>query len=116
MSVTQDRIIRRKKRVSLNMRGTKECPRVNVFRSSKYVYAQAIDDEARETIAGASSIKIKKSDTMTKGKQAKEVGIALAKLLLEKKVKKAIFDRGRYTYNGRIKALAEGLREGGIQV
>ncbi len=111
------RSLRRKLRVSSNFFGTAERPRVSVFRSNKFVYAQAIDDANRKTIAGIFSKKLvdtkeKKSKTII----SKLVGVELAKLLLAKDIKKAIFDRGEFAYQGRVKAVAEGLREGGIIV
>lgn len=110
--VTTDRKLRRKRRVSSNIHGTSDKPRVVVFRSNKYIYAQAIDDVARKTIASSSAqgLKGKKSD------QAKEVGVNLAGKLKEKKIEKAVFDRSSYTYLGRVKALCDGLREGGIKI
>lgn len=110
---TISRTARRKKRVSANIHGTAERPRVSIYRSSKYIYAQAINDEAHSTVAAASSMKIaegKKSDN------AKQAGIELAKKLKDLKITAAVFDRSAYAYNGRVKSLAEGLREGGINV
>lgn len=114
--IIRDRIIRRKKRVSSNIRGTADRPRISIYRSSKHIYAQAIDDVKRVTLASFSDSKIEKANGQNKSAKATAVGKQLAALLLEKKVKKAVFDRNRYTYNGRVKALAEGLREGGIEV
>jgi large subunit ribosomal protein L18 len=112
--ITVDRKLRRKMRVSSNIHGTAIMPRISVFRSSKYIYAQVIDDDKRVTICSFSSknitTKAKKSDI------AKQVGIGLAALLKEKKIEKGIFDRGAYTYLGRVKQLAEGLREGGLKI
>ncbi len=110
---TISRTARRKKRVSSNIHGTAERPRVSIYRSSKYIYAQAINDEAHSTLAAASSIK--KTDGK-KSENAKQAGIDLANKLKELKVTAVVFDRSAYSYNGRVKSLAEGLREGGINV
>ena len=112
------RLMRRKMRVSSNMFGTAERPRISVHRSNKYIYAQAIDDESRKTLAAYSSLQIDKKDTkgIKKSDEAKTVGVNLAKALADKNIKTAIFDRGRFAYNGRVKALAEGLREGGMTI
>jgi len=117
--VTIDRKLRRKRRVRANITGTGDRPRVSVFRSSKYIYAQAIDDVARKTIVGFSSLQLarkEKAAAQKKTEQSKAVGMEFAKLLIAKKIKKCVFDRSSYAYNGRVKALAEGLREGGIVV
>jgi large subunit ribosomal protein L18 len=117
-NITFNRSERRKKRVSMNMKGTGVRPRISVNRSNKFIYAQAIDDDKKITVASFSSLQLarKKALSGKKSEQAKEVGVQLAKLLKEKKIKAGIFDRGRYTYNGRVKLLAEGLREGGLQI
>ncbi|MEI6532260.1 MAG: 50S ribosomal protein L18 [Candidatus Roizmanbacteria bacterium] len=115
--VNISRTNRRKSRVSRKMFGTTDRPRVNIFRSSKYIYAQVIDDTLRKTLMSSSSLNIEnKEDKKTKSIIAKEVGIHLAKKLLGVNIKQVVFDRSMYSYNGRVKQLAEGLREGGIQV
>ncbi len=114
-----DRRLRRKKRVSQNIKGTEKKPRIVVFRSNRYIYAQAIDDVKRATVASFSSLLLKKAKDYkkdVKGKEAKAVGINLAKLLKEKKIEYGAYDRSFYNYKGRVKALAEGLREGGIKI
>ena len=118
MNITKDRVMRRRKRVSANMWGTNERPRIAVYRSSKYTYAQAIDDASRKTVAAASSMTGKKQaeKKLKKSESAREIGKTLAKLLLEKNIKAGIFDRNRYQYNGRVKMIAEGLREGGLKI
>ncbi len=99
--------------------GDTKKPRISVFRSNKYTYAQAIDDQTKKTIAGISSLNLSKSKDYKrdkKGSEAKRVGFELAKALREKKIETAVFDRGQYPYKGRIKSVAEGLREGGIKI
>lgn len=110
------RTARRKKRVSANISGSSERPRVSIYRSHKYIYAQAINDDAHNTVASVSSVDLKKEAKGTKSEKAKQVGIALAEKLKGLKISAVVFDRSAYAYNGRVKALAEGLREGGIQV
>ncbi|MFA5136276.1 MAG: 50S ribosomal protein L18 [Patescibacteria group bacterium] len=114
--ITADRKLRRKLRVSRKMKGTGDRPRITIFRSSKYIYAQAIDDEKRITLCSYSAQKIQAQGKMKKSEAAKQVGIGLGTLLKEKKIAKAIFDRGAYAYLGRVKQVAEGLREAGMQI
>lgn len=101
------------------LKGTAERPRISVFRSNRYIYGQAIDDIKGHTIAAYSSLKLrvnKKGKKESKIEEAREVGKKLAEILRKKKIKKVIFDRGRYSYKGKVKSLAEGLREGGLEV
>jgi len=113
---TRVRQARRKKRVSANIHGTKERPRVSVFRSSRYIYAQAIDDTSAKTLVYASSLGLKQKSKAMKTAQAAQVGMDLADALKKKKITTVVFDRSRFSYAGRVKALAEGLRKGGIIV
>jgi len=113
MKVNLDKKLRKKRRIGSKIEGNANRPRVSVFRSNRYIYAQAIDDEKRVTLAAFSSLKMGK---MKKIEQAREVGKKLAKILKSKKINKVVFDRNVYVYKGRVKALAEGLREGGIEV
>ena len=118
-NINVDRKLRRKRRTSNNIFGTKERPRISVFRSNRYIYVQAVDDKSKSTIVSLSSLSLSKEKNYKKSKkteEAKQVGIGLAKKLKEKKIEKGIFDRGLYTYKGRTKALAEGLREGGLKI
>ncbi|QQS43948.1 50S ribosomal protein L18 [Candidatus Roizmanbacteria bacterium] len=110
------RKLRRKRRVSSNIVGTKERPRVSVNRSNVHIYAQVIDDEAAKTLVAYDASKLEGRDKKTKTQEAKEVGVELAKLMKAKKITQVVFDRGSFAYKGRVKALAEGLREGGITV
>jgi len=109
---------RRHKRVRKTVHGTPEKPRLNVFRSLTDIYVQVIDDESATTLAAASSIdKELRSDMKGKNKseQASIVGKAIAKRAKGKGVSKVVFDRGGYKFIGRVKALAEGAREGGLE-
>ena len=100
----QEKRYRRHKRVRAKVFGTAKVPRLCVFRSLKHIYVQLIDDEKGKTLAAA---KGKLSD-------ACKVGKLIGQKALEKKIKKVVFDRGGYKYHGRVKALAEGAREGGL--
>ena len=114
----QEKRIRRHKRVRAKVFGTAQVPRLCVFRSNRHIYAQLIDDEKRKTLVSANDLELKKpSRDAKKGKinQAIEVGKLIAKKAIEKKIKKVIFDRGGYKYHGRVRALAEGAREGGLR-
>ncbi len=113
-----DRQLRRQLRISSRIFGIKNRPRISIFRSNRYIYSQAIDDERKITIASFSSLKLfkKESKKMKKTEEAKLVGKELAKILKEKGITKAVLDRRRYSYKGRVKQLTEGLREGGINI
>lgn len=107
----------RKERRTLRVRKkikARGLPRISVFRSSNHIYGQLIDDVQGVTLASCSTLEIKTSGD--KKTQAKAVGLELAKRALKKGVKQIAFDRGPYLYHGRIKELAEGLREGGLTV
>ena len=110
---------RRQKRVRLAIRRTANGrPRLSVFRSSKHIYAQVIDDLKGETLASASSLEKDlraKGDTGANIDAAKEVGKLLAERAVKNGVKEVVFDRGRYLYHGRVKALADAAREGGLE-
>lgn len=107
---------KRHARVRRKISGTPERPRLNVFRSSKHIYAQLIDDVNGVTVASASSLEFKKDNAeMTKTEAAKQVGELVAKRAIEKGYQKVVFDRGGYLYHGRVAALAEGAREQGLQ-
>ncbi len=104
-------------RVRKNVSGTGERPRLCVFRSLKHIYAQVIDDTTRQTLAYASTAEPEfKKDAKTGGNiaAAKEVGKLVAARALEHGVKKVVFDRGGYLYHGRVKALADAARAGGL--
>jgi large subunit ribosomal protein L18 len=110
--------LRRHHRVRKNLTGTLERPRLNVFRSLADIYVQVIDDQAGHTLVSASSID-KELRVSLKGQkkteQAKAVGKLVAERALEKGIKMVVFDRGGFRYIGRVKALAEGAREGGLE-
>ena len=111
----KNRMHRRVLRVRKGLRNNTSLPRVSVFRSLNHIYAQVIDDNAHATIISCSSLELK--DTKgDKKKIAHSVGLELANRAKDKGVQAVRFDRGRYLYHGRIKALSEGLREGGLNI
>jgi len=110
---------KRKKRVRKKVRGTPENPRLSVFRSSKNIYAQIIDDSTSKTLVDASSLSKGVSDEIRKKGGNREGAVLIGKLIAERAIKngikKVVFDRNGFLYHGRIKALAEAAREGGLE-
>jgi large subunit ribosomal protein L18 len=109
---------RRHLRVRKKVFGTPERPRLNVFRSSKHIYAQVIDDRAGHTLVAASSIDPELRGQLKNGatvEAAQRVGELVARRALAAGIRKVRFDRGGYLYHGRVKALAEGARAGGLE-
>ncbi len=108
---------RRHKRIRTQVEGTEERPRLNVFRSNKHIYGQLIDDKTGFVLVSAKDVDIEKEikDDQRKVGLAFETGKLLAEKSSEKSIKKAVFDRGGYKYHGRVKALAEGARKGGLK-
>lgn len=106
---------KRHQRIRNKVSGTPECPRLSVFRSSKHIYAQIIDDVNGVTLAAASSLDKGFDGNGGNAEGAKKVGEAVAKAALDKKIENVVFDRGGYLYHGRVKELAEGAREGGLK-
>jgi len=113
------RRIRRKKRVRKKVFGTPDRPRLSVYRSLKHIYAQIIDDTKGHTLVSCSTLSPELREEIkgkTKNKEAaKKVGLLLARKALEKGIKKVVFDKGYFKYHGRLKALADGAREGGLE-
>ncbi|PKM79273.1 MAG: 50S ribosomal protein L18 [Firmicutes bacterium HGW-Firmicutes-13] len=110
--------IKRHMRIRTKLSGTPDKPRLNVFRSLKHIYAQVIDDQSGRTVVHASSLdpEIKeKADSTGNTKAAKLVGTLIAKRALDKGIREVVFDRGGYRYHGRVEALADGAREGGLE-
>jgi large subunit ribosomal protein L18 len=112
IQIKNEKFIRRHARVRAKISGTKEMPRLSVFKSHKYIYAQIIDDVSGHTLASFDS---RKTKGKTLSEKAKEVGIGIAKKAITAKIKKVVFDRGGYLYAGKIKLVAEGAREGGLE-
>jgi large subunit ribosomal protein L18 len=112
MQTKQDKRIRLKKKIRTKINGTKERPRLSVFRSNKFIYAQIIDDASGKTVAQASDVKIEKG---TKIERAKQVGRAIAEACAKANIKKVVFDRNGFKYTGRIKLVADEARGGGLE-
>ena len=113
LSVREARL-RRHRRVRGKIRGSAERPRLLVFRSNRGVFAQLIDDDTGRTLAASSWLELPKSFKGDKTEQAAEIGKRLAAAAKKAGVESVVFDRGGYLYHGRVKALAEGAREGGL--
>ncbi|HVU03539.1 MAG TPA: 50S ribosomal protein L18 [Polyangiaceae bacterium] len=108
---------RRKYRIRNKISGTEARPRLSVFRSSQHIYAQVIDDTTGKTVATASTLSRDLKSSLgeaNKTDAAKKVGALIAKMCLDKKVDKVVFDRNGYLYHGRVKALADAAREAGL--
>ena len=110
-AIKKEKRVRRHARIRSRISGTKETPRLAVFKSNKYISAQIIDDENAVTIASSHSREVK-GKTMTE--KAVLVGEAIAQKALAKKIKSIVFDRGGFIYTGNVKALADGARKGGL--
>jgi len=112
---TREARLRRHRRVRGKVKGSPERPRLVVFRSNKGISAQLVDDLTGRTLAGASWINLKKSFKGSKTEQATEVGKLVAETAKKAGIEAVVFDRGGYLYHGRVKALADGAREGGLK-
>ncbi|MFU2209189.1 50S ribosomal protein L18 [Solidesulfovibrio sp. C21] len=108
---------RRKVRIRKKLVGSAERPRLVVFRSNRHIYAQVIDDLSGQTLVSSSSLTLGKADVPLKADKeaATKVGKDLAQKALERKIEAVVFDRSGYLYHGRIKALADGARDGGLK-
>ena len=102
-------------RVRNKIAGTADCPRLNVFRSSKHIYAQIIDDNAGVTLVSASSMEKGFEGSGSNKEAARKVGEMVGKRAVEKGIETVVFDRGGYLYHGRVHELAEGARESGLK-
>jgi len=107
-----DKRIRLKKKIRAKIVGTEARPRLTVFRSNKFIYAQIINDATGKTLVEASDIKITKG---TKTERAKEVGRAIAANAIKAKIKQVVFDRNGFKYTGRVKLVADEARAGGLE-
>ena len=112
MQTKQEKRIRLKKKIRTKIQGTAERPRLSVFRSNKFIYAQVIDDGSGKTLAEANDVKTAKG---TKIERAKEVGRAIAATCAKAGIKKVVFDRNGFKYTGRIKLVADEARTGGLE-
>lgn len=109
------RYIKRKTRVRAKITGTSKCPRLSVFRSNVHIYGQLVDDLSGKTLIASSDLDVKGKTKETKTQIAGKVGEELAKKASAKKIKKVVFDRNGFAYHGRVKALADGARKGGLE-
>ena len=110
--------LKRKKRIRKKIFGTPDRPRLTIFRSARHIYAQVIDDSSGRTLAAASSVEksiIAGADTGKKSAVANQIGKLIAERALSKGVKCVVFDRNGFLYHGRVKAVSEGAREGGLE-
>ncbi|MGH7803194.1 MAG: 50S ribosomal protein L18 [Candidatus Binatia bacterium] len=108
----------RQQRVRQTVRGSGARPRLSVFRSAKHIYVQVVSDEANRTLAAASTLSAEIKDAVKKSgnvEAAKAVGALIARRCLEQSIKSVVFDRNGFLYHGRVKALADAAREGGLQ-
>lgn len=113
MKNEKSKIKKRQKRVRAKVKGTKDMPRLSIYRSNRYLYGQLINDEKAVTIVGISEKELENKKA-TKSARAKELGTLFAKKVIAKKIKTVRFDRGSYKYHGRVKAFAQGTKEGGL--
>jgi large subunit ribosomal protein L18 len=120
-SVARDRVqarLKRHRRIRRKVRGTAEMPRLCVFRSAHHIYAQVINDDLGVSLCSASTLSKDLAGELAglkKSEKSKKVGLLLARIALGKGIEKVAFDRGGYLYHGRVRALAEGAREGGLK-
>lgn len=112
MQNKNDKRIRLKKKIRVKIQGNAERPRLTVFRSNKFIYAQVINDLTGKTLTQASDVKMTKG---TKSERAKEVGRAIGASCLKEKIKKVVFDRNGFKYTGRIKLVADEARAAGLE-
>jgi len=112
MQNKQDKRIRLKAKIRAKIKGTAERPRLSIFRSNKFIYAQVINDLTGKTLAQASDVKITKG---TKTERAKEVGKMIGQVALKIKIDKVVFDRNGFKYTGRIKLVADEARAAGLK-
>lgn len=112
MNKKTDKRIRLKKKIRAKISGNENCPRLSVFRSNNYVYAQLIDDTKGLTLVSSSDMKLDKG---TKTERAKIVGAEVAKMSISKGINSCVFDRNGFKYTGRVKALADAAREAGLK-
>ena len=112
MQVKKIKRLKSHRKIRMRMMGNSKRPRLCVFKSGKHMYAQLIDDEKAKVLAAVSDLKIKKGK---KQEKALEIGKLIAKEALAKKIESVVFDRGGFIFHGRIKAVADGAREGGLK-
>lgn len=107
--------LKRHRRVRAKIAGTASCPRLNVFRSSKHIYAQIIDDVAGVTLVSASTMDKDFEGNGGNKEAARQIGLTVGKRAIDKGITEVVFDRGGYLYHGRVQELADGARESGLK-
>ena len=112
VNIKKEKVARRHKKIRSTVFGTAEKPRLSVYKSNRYIYGQLINDDKAETIISLSSVKAKGKTFLAR---CSETGKEIAKLALAKKIEAVVFDRGGFKYVGRVKAFADGAREGGLK-
>jgi large subunit ribosomal protein L18 len=115
MILKDKRYQKRKARVRAKISGTADCPRLTVFKSNLHIYGQLVDDEKGKTLVSVSDLNLKQTAKENKVAVSQKVGEELAKKAITKKIKKVVFDRNGFKFHGRVKALAEGARKGGLE-
>lgn len=119
MAITKSREasrLKRKFRIKSKIRGTDERPRLCVFRSHKYTYVQIVSDDSGKILVAGTTKNLEKAEKSSKSKEsAKALGLKIAEIAKTQKIERVVFDRNGYVYHGRIAAVAEGAREGGLQ-
>ncbi len=113
--MNKEKRLRRHKRIRAKVFGTPERPRLSVFRTNQHIYTQIIDDTQGKTLVSANSLQLPQKDKLTNKEKVLKVAQILAQKALEKGIKKIVFDRGGFSYKGRIKLLAEELRKQGLE-
>lgn len=118
MSIKEEARLKRKMSIRKRVEGNLDRPRLSVFRSAKHIYAQVIDDIARSTLAATSTLDPELKESLKgikKTERAKRIGKRIAEICLKKGIEKVVFDRNGFIYHGRVSALADGAREGGLK-
>ena len=105
--------IRLKAKIRAKISGTSDRPRLSIFRSNKFIYAQVIDDTTQKTLVSVNDVKMTKG---TKTERAKQIGAEIAKLAMDNKISQVVFDRNGFKYTGRIKVVADSAREAGLKL
>ena len=113
-TVKETNRVKRHRRIRAKIKGTEKRPRLVVYKSLKYTYAQVIDDDSKKVLLSASDAKV--ASKGTKSEKAKKLGTEIAEKAKEKKIEAVVFDRNGYKYHGRVKAIADGAREGGLKL
>ena len=106
--------VQRKARIRSKIRQVSDRPRLSVSRSNRYCYVQVIDKSGNTVLGLSEKVLVKTGEKMSPMERARALGVSVAKVALEKKIKEVAFDKGRFSYHGRVKAIAEGAREGGL--